>query len=523
VSLADIALPALGASVYEVPSVAWPPYRSARIVTLALCALLVATIVFGVLPAGQRDGVLSSSGLRHECLAIASLAGMLALALSALFYPGLLSEDAVARWQSGMAIIRDGQPLSSMDDWFPPLLTLLMMASHKLSGEFGLPILFQSFFFYYCMGLLSIDLARHRGLVLALIVGLVPTIVVHAMLLSSDAGTAIGLMACATLIWRGHTRSDLSRERSRLLLFVASCTLLFGVRHNNVAMLPLVIAAIWFLYQSRSVRMAYGLGAIAAAVVALGLPRAIGVARSPAMAIPLVWEHIGILKALDDPESRSPHQLDSVGNTAAAMALHQHAGPGNLVYGRDAPFPRESVLAHAMEVRTAFWRLVRDQPRAFVVNRAHMYVYLLGIPQPLYRLAYFEAEAIGDTGTIDDGEFLHFARAPRSIGVRIQELNARFVDLPVIRWLFRPWFLITLNILTLAVAFVCRVPIRAIALVTVLAIGYYGSFFVLGSGTAFRFYFPSCVLLLLALVACVVDCARASLGRRTGVGAARHV
>ena len=92
--------------------------------------------------------------------------------------------------------------------------------------------------------------------------------------------------------------------------------------------------------------------------------------------------------------------------------------------------------------------------------------------------------------------------------MRIEGWNARFVNLPIVRLLFYPWFLLTALVFLGGIVLYLRLPVAVIALVAGLAVVYYGSFFILGAGAAFRYYFPSYVLLQLTVIAGVVQFAR---------------
>ena len=88
------------------------------------------------LPAlGHRrpNSTTGSEAIRY--LAVTSFAALMAFVLTILFYPGIINEDAMARWKFGDGVLDKGAPLSRVDTWFPPLMTLAMIGnSHDLEG-----------------------------------------------------------------------------------------------------------------------------------------------------------------------------------------------------------------------------------------------------------------------------------------------------------------------------------------------------------------------------------------------------
>src|SRR5207253_629381 len=154
--------------------------------------------------------------------------------------------------------------------------------------EFGLATFLQAFFFYYCLAMLVIDLfGRKVAVAVAPLVAVVPTILVHAVLLSPDTGTAISLMGCAILIHRRRKHRALRGEIGGLLLFLLSCLVLFGFRHNSIAVLPFLVAAIWILFGSRPVRVAYVAVVFLGAGLAHAVPTIIGAKVLP-MSVPIL-------------------------------------------------------------------------------------------------------------------------------------------------------------------------------------------------------------------------------------------
>src|SRR4030095_2411186 len=515
---------------FELVKPRWPAYRLAGGVTLTALVLLVSTTWLGSLLWVTGDQTQLRVARRYEYLAVTSFAALMAFVLTILFYPGIINEDAMARWKLAMEVLDKGAPLSRVDTCFPPLMTLAMMVTHTISREFGLATFLQAFFFYYCLGLLSIDLfGRRLAIIFTPLLALIPTRRIAALALSPDTGTAIGLMACAILIHRRRERRDLKGEMGSLLLFLLSCILLFGLRYNSMAVLPFLIAAIWILFRSRPMRVAYVAVALLAAALVHKIPAMIGAGVHPVSAPVLLWEHIGMLKELNDEGVTQRHRLESIDDTLRAIRIHHHMAPDNLIYGGNAPFPVWSVVENGEEVKAAFWRLAREHPWAFLANRTGIYAWLLGIPGHPYRLHWLDSdwESVFRDNIAETKLYgFYYIRDEGSLAMRIEEWNASFVNLPIVRLFFYPWFLLTVLVLLGGIVLYLRLPVVIIALVAGLAVAYYATFFILGSGAAFRYYFPSYVLLQLAVIACVSNLARLGTGSRRAAsraaGVSRH-
>jgi hypothetical protein len=512
-SVDGLEAPRAGSHAFALEQPRWPAYRLARLATATVCVLLPFTMLSGALLFAAGHHTQIPADRRYEHLAAASFAASMAFALTMLFYPGILNEDAVWRWKLAMKVLDEAAPLSSIGTWWPPLMTLTMLELRRISGEFGLPTFLQAFFFYFCLALLAIDLfGRRLAVLLTPLIAMTPVVVMHAVLLSPDTGMAIALMACILLICRRRKRRTLRREIGGLFLFLLSCVFLFGLRYNSPALLPLLIAAIWILFRSNQVRAGYVAVAVIGAVAAQATPWMIGARAVPASALYLLWDHVGILKVLNDDELTRRHRLDHIGDTARAISIHDALDPANLLFGKDAPFPAWVVIQHAQEIRVAFWRLAWEHPLAFLINRAHNYAWLLGLRGHLYRIYYFDLHSWGPEEVGPHYGF-YYIRDPGSLAMKTQEWSARIVNLPVVRFLFYPWSLLAALGLAGTLVLYLRLPVTDVAFAAGLALVYYGTFFIFGAGAAFRYYFPSFMLFELALLACMLGIGRFGVER----------
>jgi hypothetical protein len=509
----------IGTDTFERGALRWPAGRAAALVTVIVVLLLVSTVVSGVV-LYATDPRSSEPGVRWtEHIAATSFAASMSLVLTTLFYPGIFNDDAIHRWHYATLLLHQGAPLAAIDTWHPPLMTFLMVTLHRVSGEFGLPTFVQALCFYYCLGLLALELlGRRAAVVLTPLIALIPTVALHAVLLSSDTGTAIALMACAVLLYRRRGRDRLKGELPFVLLFLVVCVALFGFRHNSPTVLPALGLAILVLFRSRAVRLGYLGAALAAVIIVQSTPAVLGARALPVSAAFLVWEHIGMLKHLNDEHMTARYSLDQIGDTRRAIRAYQERSPDNLLFGSHASFPGRVVVDHSGEVKAAFWRLARDHPEAFFANRRRIFAWTLGLRDHLYGIDWVEptgsrwpwpwvADASAKAGPGPYG--FYYLRDPDGAAVQLQELNARFADLPAVGLLFRPWCLGLASLVLGGIAAWMGVPALGIGLVTALAMSYYSGFFVLTSPSAFRYYFPAYVLLQLAVIACLVGLARA--------------
>ena len=220
-----------------------------------------------------------------------------------------------------------------------------------------------------------------------------------------------------------------------------------------------------------------------------------------------------MLKELNDEGVHRGIGWESIDDTLRGRSGYTTTWPAGQsdLDGENAPFPVWSVVENGEEVKAAFWRLAREHPWAFLANRTGIYAWLLGIPGHPYRLHWLDSDwesvfrdSIAETKLYG----FYYIRDEGSLAMRIEEWNASFVNLPIVRLFFYPWFLLTVLVLMGGIVLYLRLPVVVIALVAGLAVAYYATFFILGSGAAFRYYFPSYVLLQLAVIAGVVQFAR---------------
>jgi hypothetical protein len=423
-----------------------------------------------------------------------------------LFFPGLMSQDSISQYGQALA----GQ----YNDWHPPLMAIvlrtalglgaalgLVMLGQCLAGVFGLRALARE-----CLELLCGERVPPRRAawlsLLVLLLLLMPwsPLAFYLMTFWKDAWAAI------LLLWIGALAISLFRrgaERRRVALLVLLSALLGLVRHNAVAILPILGLVLWLGLRRAGVGRRAAL-AVAAAPLALWLaanPLIDGVFRVKKMhpdSQVMVLDLVGLCAAGRDICAELPWTRGHV-RDEAGLAGYRPGDIGFIFWDDPSPVDRTMRLDYP-RLRAEYLYAVRRFPVELARVKLTAFGTLLGIDKTSY---FFHATIVENPyGLKLSDRFAPEREWLRVVVTEVGEGPWRWLGGVHLVW-------IGVNVLWLAVLLALSFRpggerYRFLACLLLVPLGYYLSYLAATPEHDYRFMYPStlmvqCVTLAWAL------------------------
>ncbi|HLY57600.1 MAG TPA: hypothetical protein VKS60_18700, partial [Stellaceae bacterium] len=437
----------------------------------------------------------------------AVLSAALALIPFLIFYPGLWTNDSVGRWSDAYHLVEaHGLAEMYLSDWFPPMMTLAMAASLKLTGTVTVFTYLQ----YWLVAAAAMTGGHalgggwRSGAIIGTAVGFMPGVFESAALVMPDPWTAAAIaVAAAGLVLDPRGRA--AAVAFRLFLLAADAVLL-GFRANSILLLA-VLLILSFLVVGNRVRRAWYCGILIAALIFdLGLAHLRFIHHIDVVAPILLWEITCTLKVLNDPSITAQYAMPDLGDMSAAVAATDFWVQDVLYWRPGHPFTPEGALAHSDAIRSTWWLLVTTHPLAYLEAKLRIWRWLAGFHFVDRPFAFLTQQA-GANPALNALMHLDPAGNPDrglgSVGQWIDRLDHRLPD-----GLYSPWRTTILAIGAAAVTWGLGGHWRTAALFCLVGMAYYAAFFVISPGFQLRYFFPCQFLYAIVAVAaatCVAD------------------
>lgn len=448
-------------------------------------------------------------GLR-DLAVYAALALPLALVPFALFHPGLWTNDSLSRWGDAYRIAQApdlGRRL--VTDWYPPLMTLIMAATLKLTGGVSAFTLLQYWFQVAAAmaGGHALGGGRRTGMAIGALTGFLPGVFDNAALVMPDPWTAAALAVSVAALVLAPQGGFATRTIFRVLLFAADLVLL-GFRANSPPMLAVLLLLAVIVIAETTRRLWY-CGLLAAAFAAtLAVAHLPFVRHVDVLAPILLWETTCTLKVLNDPAATDQVQaaLPQIGDMRAAVAMADFSAQDPLYWSKDHPFTTTVVMKHSEDVRAAWWAVVTAHPVAYLEAKLRIWGWLAGfhiIGRPFVFLTQGEAadpEVNALLGIPDGGD------PERGLGTagRLVERVSLHVPSPF----YSPKWMVVLAALACFALSLRKGPAKIAALFCLGGALYYAAFFVVSPGFELRYFFPCHFLFALVIAAAAIGLAK---------------
>lgn len=442
----------------------------------------------------------------------------LALLLGGLFtwmaWPGIFYSDSYGRWFMARELTRLNFALQ--DDWLSVPPQLFMAVLYKLTHSYGSFTFLQSTAFYFTL-FCAVDCFVPYGKIPTLVLAvLFPVFYGFSVYVEMSVGSLIALLWLFMLLFQ-YDHSGLAQKKplQKILYFLVCLFLYFvllGFRQNAFTVLPVLAFGLWMLgrqIKSYMPLVLHGAAvALSMAVIAL-LPSLLHFGfqnGGGSLATGFLWETVSILQELgDDP--RYNHMLDYLGQegTTAQAVENNHY---DSIYGYHDAIPNTVVGTgnHKQRILQDYFRLMREQPRAFWTVKARFISRALGISQPL---------SVGEYDYDRDGRMQEFGFSDKPQRRLFYDSYKGFMEGAAV--LRRPWllFLAAGALLGLAARWLASRDFYKLGLLYLAAVFFYGSFLITTQSQEFRYFFVPLVLLYLVSAGSLGALCKAAAGYKT--------
>jgi hypothetical protein len=449
--------------------------------------------------------------------------------LTLIFFPGIITPDGWNRLTSAWGIQQPERvPWHLlMADWFPPVLMLLMQRSLEVFGSMWPVAFVQAWMLSAAIaGLMIACLGARWGMIAWAIVIAMPPVWTHAIAMLADGWTTGALCAVAAALAWHFAKAGTTLSTRQGAIFTAcvavGSVILFTFRSNSLTVAPVLIVAIVWVVRSR-MRAAVAIACVCAACIASrALPGATMLRRVDTPAASMVWEHAGMLSIANDRHVNGLYNLEFAartnGATERAIALYR-AWPYThdvMLFASDSPLDLETIRRPDGKVHSDFVQFVRERPDLYLrMKLAHAGV-MLAASGYVHVLTLFPHAPALERGAAPDEPAKvevyesHYGVDGRTtsllgdVQLRLCKAGERFAN--AINVVFRPWVLLGAMALVWMIAWAKGRATRTLHMTTLLALAYFGAFFVLSPGLNFRYAMPSWCLAIGAIgqgIACL--------------------
>ena len=430
---------------------------------------------------------------RPRLLSSALLAAAVTVLICSPVWPGLMSFDSLFAYKQSIYGVETSV--------WPPMHNYFFAVSRALGLGVGGLFAAQTFTLFFSAGLIFSMVAARPGRFLASFAAFAglcyyfPTTLGTMLVLWKDVPmVSFGLLGIA--LWMLAARSS---SLPALLLAVLSVSVAVSLRHNGLPLFFPFLVLLVLHPLGHAGRKRARLVAAAAVVVGLVGAYATTVWRLPdfrrlptaasGFAAVQLWDLIGVSACADEnllPPSFSAGGALTGGELRALYDPRHFNLPASLPPGARRLTPPAG--DPSAEVSAAWKKVLSSHPRCYLSHRAAVFVEQMGLNR---RGVFYPTH-----GGID----------PNPYGLRLANEAAaaaviKHVSRSADQWWRRPFILYVLTALAAVIAFLARLPTRALTLALTLgAAGYVASIFFLMPAADARYLFPSNVFCALAFV-----------------------
>ncbi|MDX2099462.1 MAG: hypothetical protein SFW36_16910 [Leptolyngbyaceae cyanobacterium bins.59] len=427
---------------------------------------------------------------------VITLAVTLALFWTLVFYPGIITSDSEAQWKVALylwGILPDIGGYAT--NWHPPMMSWIMGATYVASRTFGFFIFLQLLLFYSSLLFLLRRCCSHRIFLIGTLFMIVnPAIWGIAPVIFKDIwfATGLNLISLSFLL----THNQLLKQWQILsisILFLIGGILTFAFRHNSIIILPLILIFLWKMIAPIRLKAFLILALCVSLSIAKIPPESYRLQSINLYPISFMWEQVGILRQLSDPNEITKYGLGSVGNTDLAIKNFDCQGPDRLLWNEKV-LNLEKLVKSGSEIKRKWLNLIKAHPKEFLLNRVCMYYYALGLGNQVH-------------GRVINPQYVPYEEVATSSNRLMYDPKIKHVEnhlFEVIASTFQPFPLYTAwnNLLLLGVIGTILYSLKRLTfcffLLSGLAILYFSGFFLVPVGMTFRYFLPSAILIWVA-------------------------
>lgn len=462
---------------------------------------------------GINDSVYVKWIKNHQGLI--AFCAFLSIFLTLLTYPGVMYSDSYIRLSTASDLktnvkhlINGEQNNNPVYSWLTVVPSFFILFFREISGNIALYTFIQCFFFLLSVYVFNDLISPKKNRILnRIILTLMPVILGFGVFYEPGVGTATAMLAMVVLLWRlDKIRTKFDKLLTALLL-VAMSFICFGYRTSALTIVPVLFVIIFLkerIFFKRIILMAsLSLGIL----LTVFIPKILNIDTMSSYTASFIWEMVSVIQEIPK-ERRGNYEkyFDDVfgdGVTQRALKinnLYQEGSSVNpILWGGAFDVNHISNQHNTKRVMAKYWKLIKNEPLIYLKIKQEMMYRTLGINQPLDIRGYI----------------YNYGNKMSTYGFNDSQQRSKFIDyvnqFMLASWLTKmPWmiFVLVLGLILIKRYLISNRPRSSIAACEigyVVAICYYGAFFLNTQAFEFRYFFPAWLLLMIILISLSVE------------------
>lgn len=437
----------------------------------------------------------------RDCVACGALFILAALSVY-LQGPGyLLWGDSFVKWEFAKAISQHGfgYPYNelSFTNWHPTFPIVLMAATLKLSGGMFLFSALQSTLLSLgTYAVLRRATSPYTTLALTSILFLIPTNIIYSVTHTPEPlMTAFAIMLIGALL---HKKKLVQKYGIHPFLIIISILFITTVwiRPNFAICAPIIA---FFAFTRSAYRLLFAIALLGTSISLLHTwDKLLNVNSQDVSVISMAAEIVGISKMTNGATCDTC--LDFIGNTESARQNYRHEDAGYMLWEKDGGLTPEKValIENTSKIRKLWWHSVTSAPLEFIEMKSIKAYWLYSGNSPT-------ATTATPMTTNWAGVVSEVSRTEAACNCQVGPLRdqaaqlATNIRLPALEEKPLLGLVICLALIASSLALPPQ-PATAIRLLACTSILYYAGFLLNMQRVEFRYYYPSWMMMLLAVV-----------------------
>ncbi len=419
-----------------------------------------------------------------------------------IFYPGVFYSDSYRRVELAQ-ILADGM-VEGQQMWLTPTPSYFMGICLKLTGNIGFYSFLQAFSYYSLSMLFIKRITRHLRELQYLLFILNPAFFCMAVYYEAGIGCLCGIYALLLILFSvEHVQNWLDMGIATVLTILASFVT-FGYRANALTILPVLIFIVLFFYKKKRIRILLTGGIIVGMLLVFLIPKFLKIDTMSSVATSFVWEIVSTIQSLDDEKKKEYWTcLDEIAGDAAtydAVMCNSDRRVGEWLWSDGLGYQNLSKDGAFSVVIEKYAWLATQEPQAFLKNKLHSIRYSLG---------YGYGLDISEWQYNLNGKMSEYGYSDSAVR---QVFFQKYLDAVSIQKIWtHPWILFLASIVLLALNRVLGKRIKSndngkiYVSVFLMAMFYYGAFFINTQSYEVRYFFPSACLMILMDIAIICN------------------
>lgn len=413
-------------------------------------------------------------------------------------YPGIFYSDSYERVREAYEIknlilnaLRGERVRTEM--WLTITPSYFMAACLEITGNIAGYTICQVFFFFYASFLLIKKLSKNFRIIQYIAFVINPLFYCVSVYYEAGIGCISSIVFLVLIVWE---RKTLDNVLDKIILVAGTIIFsfaAFGYRANAFTILPVIFLIIFLWNKRKKLRIILVSSVILGLVFIAAVPKWLCVDTMSSASASFVWEIVTTIQNMDwKKQAEYIDYLDNIGGDGATAYAVQVSNKDNICncLSGGINWATVSVGENPKEILKKYIKLALKEPLVFFKTKKDFVCSTLGISAPLgvWEWTYNWADKMEEFGFSDTNQRHRF----------LDRYSNFMEQMEILRM---PWlmFLVSFILLVLEKR-INRMRERKIGLqegVFLIAVFYYGAFMINNQSMEFRYFYPSCYLLVI--------------------------